>query len=346
METTAESGATGDSTIRAYSRRFHNLYIFLTERCQLHCGHCYMGDRLARGTSFRALDALDLLRAMYNIGSEFVTFVGGEPTLHPRLPDLVSAANTIGYKKVMLDTNGLSRRRLADIDPRHLFYVRVSLDGASPTTHDFVRGAGSYASTITSIRWLVRNGYSTRITSTMFRFNLHEVFDLVALAETLGVRVLSFHTFSEVGHGASRHDWTVPADKWMSICEALEARAEGSLEVRWPPTWTTRPLLERYREAGYRGCLGCSIDRISVFPDGRCYICPLFFDGDSHFAVLSQSRLVLNRSESNEFNAYSAALLRASAPEESGCPAEATMRVGADGRLDLVSVCRLWRRSR
>ena len=36
---------------RIHYRNFHNIFLYVTERCQLRCGHCYMGDRLERGLS-------------------------------------------------------------------------------------------------------------------------------------------------------------------------------------------------------------------------------------------------------------------------------------------------------
>src|SRR5689334_20017551 len=63
--------------------RFRNLYVYITNRCQLRCTHCYMGDRLDAAQKMPYEQVLDTLRVWRRMGSSKVTILGGEPTLHP-----------------------------------------------------------------------------------------------------------------------------------------------------------------------------------------------------------------------------------------------------------------------
>lgn len=75
------------------------LWLELTTRCQLACSHCYNssgpdGDHGVmtpgdwRGVIVQAAD----------LGVQLVQFIGGEPTLHPDLPDLIGTARRAGVE--------------------------------------------------------------------------------------------------------------------------------------------------------------------------------------------------------------------------------------------------------
>ena len=330
--------------IRAYSGRFNNIYFFVTERCQLRCDHCYMGDRLEHGSSFLADDAIHAIGFWRRMGGRFLTFVGGEPTLYPRLPALVAAANDVGFEKVMVDTNILLPERLTAIPPGQLYYVRVSLDGATDATHDKVRGHGNFAKALKGIKRLKAAGHTVRITSTVFSFNAHEVPALVALCKSLGVEVLNLHSFTPEGLGAGRADWMMSKTDWVAFCQSLERLGDSTpVRVRYPPTWVAKHQLPLLVDRGFRGCLGCSLDRLSVFPDGGCYVCSLLFDHAVHFGTMKPGGFELNTRPGNEFEMYSAAAIQASAPSLAGCPAEQLLGIAPSPESGLVSVCRLWR---
>ena len=275
------------------------------------------------------------------LGAEYLTFVGGEPTLHPDLPRLVERANELGYRKVMIDSNGLSIKQLLDVNPRELYYVRISLDGATAATHEKVRGPDTYQKTVASVRELVPLGYRVRITYTVFNFNTHELPDMLSLAQSLAVTLVNIHSFSEEGLGRAHPDWSLTPEQWMAFCEELEAlKPKFEIPVRYPPTWVRPENLPKYTDRGFRGCLGCSVDRLSIFPDGRCYICSLLFDTALNFGVMTDNGFVLNRG-SNEYELFTKAAMGAPEPALMGCPAEASL--GAVPHNDFVSVCRLWR---
>lgn len=123
---------------RVHYRRFHNIYLYITERCQLRCGHCYMGNRLERGLSLPYEKAASTISYFRRLGGEYITFLGGEPTLHRDLPRMVDHALAEGYTQVMINSNGLLERTIDRIAPERLHYISFSLDGATAETHNLV----------------------------------------------------------------------------------------------------------------------------------------------------------------------------------------------------------------
>jgi sulfatase maturation enzyme AslB (radical SAM superfamily) len=63
--------------------RFRNVYLYVTEACQLRCEHCYMGERLDRALKMPLPQIVDTLRTWRRMGGSKLTVLGGEPTLHP-----------------------------------------------------------------------------------------------------------------------------------------------------------------------------------------------------------------------------------------------------------------------
>jgi MoaA/NifB/PqqE/SkfB family radical SAM enzyme len=303
-----------------------------------------MGDRLERGLMISRDRAETILRNCRRLGAEYVTFLGGEPSLHPDLPSIIDDAWNLGYKQVMIDSNGLLFDRLTRVPPEKLYYMTISLDGASAETHERIRGLRTFDKTVENLKRLVGLGYRTRINCTICSFNVHEAEALLGLADSIGIDLVNFHTFSEEGCG-SHKDWSLKPDEWIEFYEHLESvRDQYNASIWYPPTWATRSKLDRFAEEGFRGCLGCSLDRLSIFPDGRCYVCSVMFDEAAHFATMTDTGLVLNR-VANEFDLFTSALLNASTPEASGCPAERVLesRGKAPTPDHLIPICRCWK---
>ncbi|WP_370012894.1 SPASM domain-containing protein, partial [Nocardia cyriacigeorgica] len=110
--------------------------------------------------------------------------------------------------------------------------------------------------------------------------------------------------------------------------------------------------MDRYAREGYQGCIGRTLDRISIFPDGRAYVCSYLFDTDLHFAHMVDGHVQLNHG-ANEFDLFTSALTTSSCGGckasscMGGCPAEELV-MGASSCSaydDIVPVCRLWKSS-
>src|SRR5918912_1482321 len=62
--------------------RFRNVYLYITEACQLRCEHCYMGERLDRALKMSLPQIVETLTIWRSMGGSKLTILGGEPTLH------------------------------------------------------------------------------------------------------------------------------------------------------------------------------------------------------------------------------------------------------------------------
>ncbi|MFI9580472.1 radical SAM protein [Streptomyces sp. NPDC052236] len=334
--------------------RFRNVYVYITEACQLRCSGCYMGERLERALKmpFEQIEAT--LTRWRQLGGSKLTILGGEPTLHPRYEDTIKLAGALGYEHVITTSNGLAsaNRKFRRLPPADFAYVQISVDGGSAETHDAVRGEGKFDETLVTVKELCERGFDTRIICTVSKRNERDCLQLLDLADEIGVSLVKYHVLSVIGRGHGSPEDGMEPPEWLEFCDRLHAAAQGyQTRVWYQPTFARRSEMPRFEAEGYRGCVGRTLDRISIFPDGRAYVCSFLFDTDLHFAEMRDGRIELNKGD-NEFDLFTGALTApgcgsCKAPRScmGGCPAEQIV----DGRSscaaydDIVPVCRLWK---
>ncbi|MCK6527591.1 viperin family antiviral radical SAM protein [Myxococcota bacterium] len=115
----------------------------LLQPCDAACRFCFATFRDVRGRLplADALRVLDLLRAA---GIEKINLAGGEPTLHPRIGDIVAHARRIGFVTSIV-TNGSRLGELLDHHAADLDWVGLSVDSADEATEIGIgRGRGDH----------------------------------------------------------------------------------------------------------------------------------------------------------------------------------------------------------
>ncbi len=357
--TGSESDAYGysrepESTRHLPYGRFRNVYLYITDKCQLRCSHCYMGERLDVARSMPYDLVCRNIKLWRRMGGSKLSILGGEPTLHPRFLDILEVARATGFEKLILNTNGLAhaRRVLSKVKCQDLSYIQVSLDGGSPETHDNIRGNGTFKQAITTTIDLCTRGFDTRIICTVNKRNMSDCLELLRIADDIGVSLVKFHVFSGIGNGVANSDMLISPREWISFYKNLETfYTHHKTRIWYQPTYSYKSDMERYAEEGYRGCIGRTLDRISVFPDGRAYVCSYLFDTNLNYAFVDGDQIRLNKGD-NEFDLFTGALeqdgcgsCKLSTSCAGGCPAEKVALGGASCADDpeIVPVCRLWK---
>jgi mycofactocin biosynthetic radical S-adenosylmethionine protein MftC len=163
----------------------------LTYGCNLACVHCLSSsgrrdpDELSTAEAERVIDELAAMQVFYvNIG-------GGEPLVRRDFLGLLDHAVASGVG-VKFSTNGalLTRAMAARLAATDYVDVQVSLDGASRSTNDAVRGEGSYAAARRAMDHLAEVGFGPfKISVVVTRDNVAELDDLEALARGYGAQL-------------------------------------------------------------------------------------------------------------------------------------------------------------
>lgn len=188
------------------------LYVYAAGACNLACRHCwitpaYQPEEAGGGAAGPFVEVEHVRSAVEQgrpLGLRMAKLTGGEPTLHPRLRDLVTLLADAGLR-IVIETNGT----LVDDDlagflmaSRRVGLVSVSLDGVEAGCHDHLRAVpGSFERALEGIRALVRAGFRPQVICTLFRRNVGQVDRLVALAEDLGCGSVKFNLVQDMGRG-------------------------------------------------------------------------------------------------------------------------------------------------
>lgn len=194
----------------------------VTQRCNLHCGHCYADshdreypDELSTEEGKR------LLEQLASFGVPTVLFSGGEPLLRGDLLELAAEARRLGMRTV-LSTNGtrIDRRAATRIAAAGFSYVGISFDGIG-TLHDKLRGSrGAFEAALGGIRAAREAGIRTGVRFTVHARNRPQLGAVFELAEAEQVNRLCVYHLAYAGRGGrmSKHD-LAPAETRATVEE-------------------------------------------------------------------------------------------------------------------------------
>lgn len=170
------------------------LVLAVSERCDQRCVHCqiWMGPRGA-APALSLQERLAVVEDALRAGAREALLTGGEPLLSPDLWPLAERLRA-GGARVMLATNGMQLERHAAAVAAIFDELYVSLDGASPASHDGLRGVAAFERLRAGLAALRGRAPRPRLVarSTLHARNLHEVEGLVAAARELGFDQVSF----------------------------------------------------------------------------------------------------------------------------------------------------------
>jgi SynChlorMet cassette radical SAM/SPASM protein ScmF len=200
------------------------LYMYLTEGCNLACRHCWLAPRFdPNGTEYRMLPVEvfeTAIREAKPLGLQGVKLTGGEPLLHPQFVQLLEIARREDVK-LTIETNGLlcTDAIAAEIAKSPSRFVSVSIDGADAAAHEWVRGVpGSFEQAKEAVRRLVAHGTSPQIIMSLVRNNVGQVEAVVRMAEELGASSVKFNVIQPTARGEK----LTGQGETLSVAELIE----------------------------------------------------------------------------------------------------------------------------
>jgi len=265
----------------------------VTEKCNLRCIHCYQERHNIRSDSSLAqlekiADQIILtLRKWRKRGR--IALTGGEPFLKKELFPLMEHLEENEYIwRIGILTNGtLMDRRIADRLKafQKLYYIQISLDGASEETNDSIRGKGSYRKAMDSFRLLYENGINTRLMFTVHKRNLQEVPSLIDLAIKEKIDTLTIERFVPEGRGTDIKDWFLTKKETHKLFRYVSRRSEEEHKkgtplkiLKYRTLWVNiNPERAKTanipQEIDLGGMCSIGIDSLTILSDGTVFPC-------------------------------------------------------------------------
>jgi len=144
--------------------------------CNMSCAFCFV-DRTA--PDFDADQLAQEIDAMAKAGIAHLVLSGGEPTLHPALPELIARSKRLGFKTVEVQTNGVYladkayAQKLVDAG---LTKATLSLHSTDPEHSDEItRLPGAFPKTIKGMQHLRELGVLTQVAHVITKANYKEL---------------------------------------------------------------------------------------------------------------------------------------------------------------------------
>lgn len=175
------------------------IQIELTNECNLHCLHCYMGDSKYDYLSLD--DVKEIIDFSSSKGVENICFTGGEPLLNKFFFDIVKYTYLSGMK-ILICTNGTT------IDDNFIKFckkypielVRISIDG-NENNHDYIRNQkGVFIKSLNSIKLLKENDVNVEVSYTLNNINKNDISDVMSIFRDIGVKI-NIDIFTCEGNG-------------------------------------------------------------------------------------------------------------------------------------------------
>jgi MoaA/NifB/PqqE/SkfB family radical SAM enzyme len=265
-----------------------NVFLHLLTQCNLACRHCYINPA-QHGTNILPKDtALDWLRlfARPDRASNLV-LLGGEPTLHPDLAEIIRAAKALRYA-VTVDSNGfLFHDFLQQVQPDELDFLSFSLDGPDAAVNDAIRGEGVFAVCTENLRKAVSLGFRTSLICTVSALNIEHLHEMPALLAELGVRRFFIQVIGLRGKSAvaGANSLQVEPARWLELVpKTARQAARLGIHVTFPKVFLDKG--ETF------SCAGQVAENYFVFPNGRVYRCPLCEDYPIHSLRIENGQLM------------------------------------------------------
>lgn len=166
----------------------------LTPRCNFNCKMCYVHlteeEQRRRGKELSAAQWLQIGEEACREGLVFLLLTGGEPTLRPDFPEILSGLKRMGLL-ISVNSNGFLlqgelRERILR-DPPHRF--NITLYGSSNETYEALCGIPAYDTVLRNIRALREAGVDVKLNLTLTPQNCEDWEKITATAKELGVHL-------------------------------------------------------------------------------------------------------------------------------------------------------------
>jgi len=166
----------------------------LSERCNLRCVHCYInqptGSLPVKQSELTTSQICQIIDAISSAGCLFLILTGGEVFVRPDFPEIYMHTLRAGILPTIFTNGTMITPELADLfasaPPQG---VDITLYGATRETYEAVtRQPGSFDRCIRGINLLLERGVHVTLKAMLLNLNKHELNEMQALADQLGLK--------------------------------------------------------------------------------------------------------------------------------------------------------------
>ena len=211
----------------------------LTHRCPLHCVYC--SNPLEMGHRADELSTGDWCRVFAEAaaaGVLQVDFTGGEPLARSDAVELVRAARAAGlYVSLISSGLPLDEARLDELLQAGIDHIQLSFQGATEDSASEFSGTKSHAQKLRVLEWLKRRRVALTLNFVIHRGNLHQLAEMLALAESSSAGRIEFAHVQYYGWAFANRENLLPTreqlDRSVEFLKQAQERLRGKMQVEY-----------------------------------------------------------------------------------------------------------------
>ncbi|ADB60613.1 Radical SAM domain protein [Haloterrigena turkmenica DSM 5511] len=178
----------------------------LTQACGLACDHCRADARPNRHPDeLPTAEGKRLLEDAAEFGDgQLVVLSGGDPLVRDDVEELIAHGDDLGLRMTITPsgTGSLTADRIRAMADAGLKRMAVSIDGATPESHDEFRGeTGSFEETIRAVEDAKAAGLPVQVNTTVCRQTVGELPEIRDLLREIGAVMWSVFFLVPIGRG-------------------------------------------------------------------------------------------------------------------------------------------------
>jgi pyrroloquinoline quinone biosynthesis protein E len=244
----------------------------LTYACPLQCPYCSNPIDYAKHSSeIGTEDWKRVLTQARKMGAVQLGFSGGEPLTRKDLPELVKHARDLGYYSNLITSGyGLTEEKIIELKEAGLDHIQVSIQASSQELNDHIAGTASFEHKKQVAHLVKKHGYPMVLCVVIHRENIHQMLDILKMAEALGADYLELANTQYYGWAHANRDLLLPTKEQFAeaekIAQEFKETVAGKMKIYY--------VVPDFHEDRPKACMnGWGTTFLTIAPDGVALPC-------------------------------------------------------------------------
>jgi len=244
----------------------------LTYKCPLQCPYCSNPiDYAQHSTEIGTEDWKRVLTQARKMGAVQLGFSGGEPLTRQDLPELVQHARQLGYYSNLITSGyGLTEEKIIQLKEAGLDHIQISIQASSQELNDHLAGTESYQTKKEVAHLVKKHGYPMVLCVVIHRENIHQMPEILAMAEELGADYLELANTQYYGWAHKNRDLLMPTKEQFeeaeAIAQAYKEKVADKMKIYY--------VIPDFHEDRPKACMnGWGTTFLTIAPDGVALPC-------------------------------------------------------------------------
>jgi MoaA/NifB/PqqE/SkfB family radical SAM enzyme len=275
--------------------------IYITQFCPKECKHCITRSSpyVDRSRELRTEQWKKVIDKLREYGCLSIVFTGGDCLSRKDIFEIIEYAEHQKFMiAILTDYDDINTEHLELISKlKNLIDVQISLDGGTPTNHNWLRGEGSFEKCLKRMQKLRDYGIEFTVASAIYNKNCNEIDKIASICREYGANNLYINPLCPYGRGVNMKENLLTKDQLYELSQKYLKLIKDKKISSGNPFWEENidkigdlefnPFSNKYDH------VSTGFFNIAINWQGDCYL-------DSKFG--SEKTLCIGNAYRDEFN--------------------------------------------